>query len=310
MTGGKRQGASPWEAWSGRGGGLLVVGHGTRNSQGVQQLQTLSLQIAEIASPCPVEGCFLELAEPTIEEGVQRLASRGVNRLVTVPILLFEAGHAKADIPQAVKQAAREAGVVVEAQSPPLGCSAEVLALSHQRLIESIEREEGRCDRVKLANFLSGPTSCLVMLGRGASDRSAVGAMRRLAARRQRRCGVPHLKVGFFAAAKPSVTELLGSLPASKYQRLFLQPHLLFPGELMEQLREKRQELQEKSPQQRYYLAEPLGVQLENGLPETQSGDLVNGLHRLPVTSLAETFCGLAAGTIRKRLNPWKPWRW
>jgi sirohydrochlorin ferrochelatase len=219
-----------------------------------------------------------------------------VRRLVTVPILLFEAGHAKADIPQAVAQAAREAGVFSEAQSPPLGCSAEVLALSHQRLIESIEREEGRCDGEKLASFLSGPTSCLVMLGRGASDRKAVGAMRRLAALRQRRCGVPHLKVGFFAAAKPSVTELLGSLPASKYQRLFLQPHLLFPGELMEQLRD--------------YLAEPLGVQLENNNPETQSGDLVNGLQGLSVTSLAETFCGLAARTLRRRLNPWKPWRW
>ncbi len=310
MTGGKRRGASPWEAWTASGGGLLVVGHGTRNSQGVQQLRTLSQQIAEIATPCPVEGCFLELATPTIEEGVQRLASRGVRRLVSVPILLFEAGHAKADIPQAVAQAAREAGVFSEAQSPPLGCSAEVLALSHQRLIESIEREEGRCDGEKLASFLSGPTSCLVMLGRGASDRKAVGAMRRLAALRQRRCGVPHLKVGFFAAAKPSVTELLGSLPASKYQRLFLQPHLLFPGELMEQLREKRQELQGNCPKQRYYLAEPLGVQLENNNPETQSGDLVNGLQGLSVTSLAETFCGLAARTLRRQLNPWKPWRW
>lgn len=310
MTGGKRRGESPWDAWTSRGGGLLVVGHGTRNSQGVQQLLTLSQQIAEIASPCPVEGCFLELAQPTIEEGVQRLASRGVKRLVTVPILLFEAGHAKADIPQGVAQAARESGVRVEAQSPPLGCSAEVLALSHQRLIESIEREEGECDREKLANLLSGPTSCLVMLGRGASDQKAVGAMRRLAVLRQRRCGAAHLKVGFFAAAKPSVTELLGSLPASKYQRFFLQPHLLFPGELMEQLREKRQELQGNCPQQRYYLAEPLGIQLENGLPKTQSGDLVNGLHQLSVTSLAETFCGLAAGTLRKRLNPWKPWRW
>jgi sirohydrochlorin cobaltochelatase len=310
VNGFERRGASPWEAWTGRSGGLLVVGHGTRNSQGVQQLLTLSQQIAEIASPCPVEGCFLELAQPSIEEGVQRLASRGVRRLVTLPILLFEAGHAKSDIPQAVTQAAREAGVLVEGQSPPLGCSAEVLALSHQRLFESIEREEGRCDRDKLRDLLSGPTSCLVMLGRGASDRKAVGAMRRLAVLRQRRCGIPHLKVGFFAAAKPSVTELLGTLPASKYQRLFLQPHLLFPGELMEQLRGKRQELQGNCPQQRYYLAEPLGIQLENSLQETQPSNLVNGLHGFSVTSLAETFCGLAAGTLRKRLHPWKPWRW
>jgi len=310
VTGGKGRRESPWDAWTSRGGGLLVVGHGTRNSQGVQQLVTLSRQIAEIAAPCPVEGCFLELAEPTIEEGVQLLASRGVRRLVTVPILLFEAGHAKADIPQAVAQAAREAGVRLEAQSPPLGCSAEVLALSHQRLIESIEREEGGCDREKLANYLSASTSCLVMLGRGASDRKAVGAMRRLATLRQRRCGVPHLKVAFFAAAKPSVTELLGSLPASNYQRLFLQPHLLFPGELMEQLRGKREELQGKCPQQRYYLAEPLGIQLENGLSRARSGDLVNGLDGFSVTSLAESFCGLAAGTLRRVLNPWKPWRW
>ena len=58
--------------------GLLVVGHGTRDPQGIDEFIQTVRWIAERCHPEPVEPCFLELAAPTIHEGVDALVRRGV----------------------------------------------------------------------------------------------------------------------------------------------------------------------------------------------------------------------------------------
>src|SRR5258707_5141020 len=86
-------------------GGLLLVGHGTRDAAGLDEFAVV-VERVRVAASEPVEGCFLELARPTIGEGLARLVDRGVRRVTVVPVLLFAAGHAKRDIPAAVEEAA------------------------------------------------------------------------------------------------------------------------------------------------------------------------------------------------------------
>ena len=92
--------------------GYLVVGHGTRQVTGQEQLRQVAQQLARIMAPAPVASAFLELARPSIVEGVQELARRGVSQFVTIPVLLFTAGHALDDIPQGVQRAAQELGLI------------------------------------------------------------------------------------------------------------------------------------------------------------------------------------------------------
>ncbi len=130
------------------GGGLLVVGHGTRLREGQTQLLSLGSQIAAMIEDCPVEAGFLELAEPDIATAVERLSRRGVTSIFVMPILLFNAAHAKDDIPEATRDACKKYGIRLIGQADPLECRPEPLALSQMRCLQSLlcSNERG-CNR-------------------------------------------------------------------------------------------------------------------------------------------------------------------
>ena len=88
--------------------GLLIVGHGTRSERGLAEFREAVELVARGSPGVPVAGCFLELARPSIKEGMARLVADGCQRIVVLPLLLFAAGHAKQDIPAAVQAAARD----------------------------------------------------------------------------------------------------------------------------------------------------------------------------------------------------------
>src|SRR5688500_6845827 len=85
--------------------GILLVGHGTRSELGTRQYLALAASLARAVAPLAVEPAFLELKQPEIDTAVGKLVARGATRLVTMPLLLFAAGHVKRDIPEQVRTA-------------------------------------------------------------------------------------------------------------------------------------------------------------------------------------------------------------
>src|SRR5687767_3853616 len=112
--------------------GWLVVGHGTRDRAGQAEFfELVELLARKVGDRGPqVEPAFLELASPTIAQGLARLAARGVRRVLVIPLLLFAAGHAKDDIPQAVAAAALPLGIDVVAQVGAMESQPQLLELS------------------------------------------------------------------------------------------------------------------------------------------------------------------------------------
>src|SRR4051812_33042374 len=104
--------------------GLLLVGHGTRSEIGTQQFLTLADSLAQRLFPLAVEPAFLEMQQPDIDAAIGRLLQRGITRLVTAPLLLFAAGHAKRDIPRQVSAALVRRGRdhIEHVQAAHLGC--------------------------------------------------------------------------------------------------------------------------------------------------------------------------------------------
>src|SRR3954454_17575598 len=82
--------------------GVLLVGHGTRSATGIRQFFDIVERAAKVLAPVAVEPAFLELSQPDIDTAIGRLAMRGIERLVTLPLLLFAAEHVKQDIPHQV----------------------------------------------------------------------------------------------------------------------------------------------------------------------------------------------------------------
>lgn len=242
--------------------GYLFVGHGTRNVAGQQQFHTLFAQFAQRVAPELAELAFLELAQPDIATAIERLAGRGATHVTTVPVFLFSAGHALQDIPQAVAAAAGQHGLHLAGQSPPLELSAQVLELSALRFRQAI------CHAVSPATCLAScenalcPQIGLALIGRGSSSAEATEQMRQFARLRRKITPVAELVCGFVFAQLPSVEQSLQRMAASPCGIIVVQPHLLFEGELVEQLRRQVAEYGQRNPQQRWVITHTLGTDI------------------------------------------------
>lgn len=81
---------------------LLIIGHGSRSSDAVQIFGKTVEYIKDKSDFEMVEGAFMELASPSIEETVAKIVDNGVNDIVAVPYFLFPGIHIKEDIPEII----------------------------------------------------------------------------------------------------------------------------------------------------------------------------------------------------------------
>ena len=209
--------------------GVLVVGHGTAHSEGAQETRLVVSHVSRMLSSTPVALGFLEVIDPTIADAMQQLLAQGCARVVVAPILLFSAGHARRDLPEAVSKVADGHDIQV-VQAHALGCHPDLLKLASQRRIEALS---GRLP-VNPAQTIS------VFLGRGSSAEDGVTQFQEWV-----RAGFgeelvthPHFEIGFAAAARPTLDEALEAAARRSPKRVIVQPHILFRGFVENQIRD------------------------------------------------------------------------
>ena len=261
-----------WTKFSHDDGAILVVGHGTRNPSGASQLLDLVGHMQAKMPAAKVFGCFLELAEPSIERAIEQLHAEGIRRTLVVPVLLFTAAHALQDIPDAVSEAAERFGIEVVGQTGSLGTHESVVALSQVRTAEVIALGTGQpCPQAACARVRCESGQCegrfaemgrigLAMVGRGTSDPSALAHMRQLTELKVGRLSVVRNQTGFFAGGKPNVDGLLEEAATWECDTVLVQPHLLFEGELIEQLRSKVLACRLRFPDKQWFVSRTLGA--------------------------------------------------
>ncbi|GAB5405152.1 MAG: sirohydrochlorin chelatase [Aureliella sp.] len=256
--------------------GYLLVGHGTRKPAGAEQLRRVFEQLKPLLPPGRSAYCFLELAEPTIADAIEQLAQSGAQQLVVVPLLLFTAGHAIDDIPDAVAEACSRFGVKVLHQTPSLGCDPAILRLSALRFRQAVcgvtdapsSNEpfsvSPACDGRQCAASHCGGSFCsqaaMVFVGRGSKSADATSQMRRFAELRRNLTPVAWLQTSFLHGQEPDVTTALEALAQTDHPIAIVQPHLLFEGLLMDELRQRVAELQRAAPERRWILVDTLGT--------------------------------------------------
>lgn len=229
---------------------LLLIGHGTRHATGVHEFQLVAAEVARRVRGLPVEACFLELAEPSIEVGIDRLMQRGsISRIRALPLVLFAAGHAKEDIPRGLAAAAaRYPGQHIE-QASHLGCHPKLVELSAKRFL----------DAQPVNRKFSAADTLLLMVGRGSRDADANSEMARFARLRWERTPVGWSEVCYTAMTQPALERGLEIAARLPFTRVVVQPHLLFCGLLAEQVRTQVDRCRTEYPQQEWILTDYLG---------------------------------------------------
>ncbi|MGD9644656.1 MAG: sirohydrochlorin chelatase, partial [Pirellulales bacterium] len=232
---------------------LLVVGHGTREPQGIAQFHQVVEQLRESLAPWLVEPAFLELSPPPIAEGIAALAGRGATQITVAPLLLFAAGHALRDIPAVIAEATARYPQIEFRQSRCLECHPAIVELSALRFQETLTAAGPR-PQVDAADTL------LLFVGRGSREPAANAEMFRFARLRFETTPVGWVEVCFTALTEPSLErglELAARLP---FGQVVVQPHLLFDGELRQRIERQTAAARRSCPQKRWLVTAPLGA--------------------------------------------------
>lgn len=108
---------------------LLVVDHGSKRSEANDMLIDITNMIQN-RSDFPVYFAHMELATPSIAEGVQSCVDGGAKHIVVVPFFLSPGRHSTTDIPQLTAEAIKRFPEVSYEVRPPIG--------THPRIIDVI----------------------------------------------------------------------------------------------------------------------------------------------------------------------------
>ncbi|NHC37199.1 sirohydrochlorin chelatase [Scytonema millei] len=216
---------------------LLLIGHGTRDESGRQSLLDFASAYQALDTSRPVLPCFLELTEPTIQEGVDRCVEKGFTEISVLPILLFAARHNKFDVTNELDRARARHPQLKFYYGRHFGITPGILDLWRSRLAEIDHPQIQRADTV------------LLFVGRGSSDPDANGDACKLARILWEGSGYTTVETCFIGITHPRLEA--GFQRALLYQpkRIVVLPHFLFTGTLVKKIFDVAAQQQQKYPQ-------------------------------------------------------------
>ena len=111
---------------------LLLVAHGSRREASNEEVRQLAASLAPRAKGRfdTVSCAFLEIAEPSIPEGIDAAVRSGAGEVVVLPYFLSAGRHVAEDIPREVEAKRREYPQIRIQATPYLGLAdgvAEIL---------------------------------------------------------------------------------------------------------------------------------------------------------------------------------------
>ncbi len=250
--------------------GLLLIGHGTRSEEGVQQARSLTTLVERLLPGHPVRLGFIELANPTLDEAVEELAMTGVDRIAAVPLVLLPAGHMKDDGPSLLARARLRYPRVSFSYGRDYGAHPLVLQVAEDAIRSTVASLTGSigCGEPGGAREAAG----VVIVGRGSTDPDSNAELHKVArlladsrnlgavavtsdisaraSRTESGARVPVSGAGllslvepaFVSLAPPSVEDALERTRRLGARRIAVVPYFLFHGLLVDRIESEARE--------------------------------------------------------------------
>ena len=210
--------------------GVMLCGHGSRSAAAVAEFAVLADKLPPLLPPdWEMDYGYLEFANPVIRAGLDRLRDKGCTRILAVPGMLFAAMHAKNDIPSVLNAYAAETGIRVD-YGRELGVDPRMIRAAAARVEAALAE----------ADATHGPVArhdtCLVVIGRGASDPDANANVSKVARLLWEGLGLGWCEVGYSGVTFPLVEPALEHAARLGYRRVVVFPYFLFTGILIDRI--------------------------------------------------------------------------
>jgi len=210
--------------------GVMICGHGSRSQSAVDEFAVLAEKLPDYLPPdWMTDYGYLEFANPVIRDGLDNLRAAGCERILAVPGMLFAAMHAKNDIPTVLNTYAAKHGLQVS-YGRELGVDPKMIAAAAGRIREAVDKANADHGEMPLTE------TCLVVIGRGASDPDANGNVAKIARMLQEGMGFGWCEVGYSGVTFPLVEPCLQHVAKLPYKRVIVFPYFLFSGILIDRI--------------------------------------------------------------------------
>ncbi|MGE7112436.1 sirohydrochlorin chelatase [Lysinibacillus sp. NPDC047702] len=210
---------------------ILYIAHGSRVKAGVEQAIAF-LKGVQLEIDIPIqEICFLELAVPTIAEGIDSCIKRGATAIAIMPILLLAAQHAKQDIPSEIERAKKQHPHVTFTYGEPLGIHELLIDTLHTRILET---------------KLPTNNASVLLIGRGSSDPEVKRDLAKIAVRLRDKYAYIAVDTCYLYGIGPTFEEWLQQ-KKNKADPIFIVPYLLFTGILRQSIAKRLQEYENRN---------------------------------------------------------------
>lgn len=86
---------------------LLIVAHGSRQPEANQEIQELARRVRALVPDGldRIECAFLQMGEPSVEQGLEELVRTGCREIVLFPYFTAAGTHVLNDLPRLIKRA-------------------------------------------------------------------------------------------------------------------------------------------------------------------------------------------------------------
>jgi sirohydrochlorin ferrochelatase len=118
---------------------ILLIAHGSRRQEANDDLRQLAAMLAERCPDEIIECAYLELAEPTIPQGMHACIDRGARRVRMLPWFLSAGAHVSDDLSRYRSELAETFPGIPIQLCPPLGLHPKLVDILLERLQQSAD---------------------------------------------------------------------------------------------------------------------------------------------------------------------------
>ncbi len=207
--------------------GVMVCGHGSRDPDAISEFELVAASLKARLPEIDIETGYLEFARPVIREGLEKLASRGVGRILALPGMLFAASHVKNDLPWEVNSFAAQYPGIEMRFGRELSIEPKLLNAAAERIAEAEARGRHAVPRSE---------TLLLVVGRGTNDPDANSNIAKLTRMLWEGMGFGWAETGFSGVAHPLVEPALRRVAMMGFRRVIVFPYFLFTGVLVKRI--------------------------------------------------------------------------
>jgi sirohydrochlorin ferrochelatase len=116
---------------------ILLVDHGSRRADANDQLETIARLIREREPGRVVVAAHMEIASPSVDDGIDECVAAGSRQIVVHPYMLAAGRHSTFDIPNLAAEAAKRYPGLSITVAKPLGVHEKIIDVVLERVAEA-----------------------------------------------------------------------------------------------------------------------------------------------------------------------------